>query len=168
MSDDPKLLTGIRLHITRAEFIVGIVCTILGFFIHSGFDYYKEKQQTKEKMLAERVIAFIDTTREFDALAATLAHGIMDRNAPDLDARSKLISNLTEQYSEVNELEPILKENRSLAENYKNAILQTNKELPSITEITELKRYWESMSRLLKARKELATQLRRSASLTID
>jgi hypothetical protein len=153
--------------------IAAFVYAFIAFAASQGIDFYKSSRERHEKAIADEVMTFFDTAHEFDALAAALAHGVMDKITSDAkdvsnaSDRAKLIANLNHQYSEVQDLQPLVK-NGSEVEEYKNALEYLNRELPKVNSLTDMKNYWESISRVLAARKALNEKLRRSTNLALD
>jgi hypothetical protein len=159
--------------VSQPSGIVALVYALIAFAASQGMDIYKSSREQHEKAIADQATAFFDTTHEFDGLAAALAHGIMDRHAanvkdmPNTPDRTKLIANLNRQYSEIQDLKPLLKHSSEIDE-YENALKDLGRELPRISSLMDMKNYWESVSRVLTARKALNEKLRRSTNLALD
>lgn len=91
----------------------------------------------------------------------------MDKNAADEQDRAKLIANLNRQYTELADLEPLLKRDPQVLAAYKMAIERLNKQLPETTSIQQMKGYWEAMSDVLGSRRRLDRELMRSANMAL-
>ena len=147
--------------------VLAMLYALLAFAGVQAVDYYKSHRDAKEKVVSERVLGFIDSTKEFDSLVAVLAHTIMDTGKSDATARAKLITNLTKQYSEVESLTPIVRDKHVPAE-YKQALAAFNEQIPKVQSVQEMRPYWEAVSKVLQTRKPLTGDLVRRANLNLD
>ncbi len=111
-------------------------------------------------------MGFIDSTKEFDSLVAVLAHAIMDTGKSDPAARAKLITNLNRQYSEVENLSPIVGD-KDVTTEYKQALAAFNDQLPRAKSVQEMRPYWEAVSKVLQTRKPLTGDLLRRVNLEL-
>jgi hypothetical protein len=91
----------------------------------------------------------------------------MDTGKSDAAARAKLITNLTKQYSEVENLTPIVRDKHVPAE-YKQALAAFNEQIPKVQSVQEMRPYWEAVSKVLQTRKPLTGDLVRRANLDLD
>jgi hypothetical protein len=148
--------------------IAALFYSLLAFFGSQAVEAYKHHHEHYEKQVEIRVIAFLDTSREFDALVAVLAHGIIDKNGPDVEDRAKLIANLNRQYSEIAQLEPLVKNHPELLNTYKASIEKLNEQLPQINSVAEMKSYWEAVSDVLASRRKLDQELMRATHLALE
>jgi hypothetical protein len=148
--------------------IVALFYAITVFIGGQFFDMYKESQHRREAIISGRVSAFVDSTREFDSLIAALAHGVMDKDGPDVPDRDKIFSNLAQQYSELDDLQQLVKNNPKILDEYRNSLLKLNDTLPSVNSILEMKAYWESVAHVLEARKELNARLREASNQNLN
>jgi hypothetical protein len=173
-SDARSIVRKIWRAVIEPSAIIALVYAIMAFGASQIMDVYKSSIDRHDKATADQVTTFFDTTHEFDALAAAVAHGIMDKissNEKDVSnnasAMTKLIANINRQYSEVQDLQPLVK-NASDVQEYKNALEDLSIELQKVNSLTDMKNYWESISRVLTSRKALNEKLRRSANLALD
>jgi hypothetical protein len=148
--------------------IAALVYSLLTFLGTQAVDNYRHAHERYERQVEARIISFIDTTREFDALVASLANGIMDKNGPDIEDRTKLISNLNRQYSEIADLEPLTKNDHELLKEYKVAIQKLNEQLPKVNSVQEMKGFWEAVGDVLGARRKLDQHLMRESHLALE
>lgn len=148
--------------------IAALVYSMIAFFGAQAFDYYRAQHERYDRHVEARVLSFVDSSREFDALVASLAHGVMDKNGPDTEDRTKLIANLNRQYSELADLEPLTKSDPHLLAAYKASIEKLNKQLPQVNSVLEMKPYWEAVGDVLSARRKLDQELVRKSHLALD
>jgi hypothetical protein len=146
--------------------VLAATYALIAFLASVGADYYKVSRHEYDKRMADRVLVFIDTTREFDALVPALAHTLMDKANADA-ARQKLHVNLNRQYSEVRDLAPLLRENQVIAKEYTDSLINLDREISQTPAILEMKRFWESVAKVVEARRPLTAELRRRVSLDI-
>ena len=148
--------------------IAALIYSALVFFGTQAVDNYRHNHDRYERRVEARVNAFIDTNREFDALVASLANGIMEKNGPDVEDRTKLIQNLNRQYSEIDDLKPLTKTDPQALKEYKDSIVKLNEALPKVTSASEMKGFWEAVSDVLSARRKLDQHLMRESNLALD
>ena len=67
----------------------------------------------------------------------------MDTGKSDASARAKLITNLNRQYSEIENLTPIVK-NKQVPAEYKQALAAFNDQIPKVQSVQEMRPYWEA------------------------
>jgi hypothetical protein len=158
----------IWLLIRKPESVLALCYTVVGFLVIQGIDHYKTRSQELDKRAAERVIAFIDTTLEFDALVPAMAYKVMEKNAPDAEARDKLVTNLSRQYSELQDLAPLLKSKEGVIRAYQQTLSDLNRELPKANSVLEMADFWTAVGQVISTRKPLTAELRRTASLKFD
>lgn len=147
--------------------VLAMVYALITFGGVQAVDYYKTHRDAKEKIVSEKVIGFIDSTKEFDSLVAVLAHTIMDTGKSDATARAKLITNLNRQYTEIENLTPIVKDKQIPVE-YKQALAAFNDQIPKVQSVQEMRPYWEAVSKVLLTRKPLTGDLVRRANLDLE
>jgi hypothetical protein len=147
--------------------IVALVYSAIVFFGNLGVDLYKTSRDHHEKLVADQVVSFLATTHEFDALLSAFAYGVLEKDTANLADRTKLIANLTRQYSEIQDLRPLVKESHDL-DTYKEMLVALNDQLPKSNSVTELRAYWERVSDILVTRRILSEKLKKSAKLNVD
>jgi len=148
--------------------VAALIYSILAFGGGQIIAHYQNAHDQYQRQVEARVLSFIDSTREFDALAASLANGIMDKNAPDLEDRNKLIANLNRQFTEVDDLRPLVKDHPELVAAYKNSIEKLNQQLPQVNSVRSMKSFWEAMSDVLGTRRKLDQELMQSSHMALD
>jgi hypothetical protein len=148
--------------------IAALVYALITFFGTQAVDNWRHSHDRYERQVEARINAFIDTNREFDALVASLASGIMDKNGPDVEDRTKLIANLNRQYSEIDDLKPLTKTDPQALKAYRDSIVKLNDQLPKVTSSTEMKIFWEALSDVLSARRKLDQHLMHESNLALD
>ncbi len=160
--------TELWLLVKKPESVLALIYTVIGFLVLQGLDHYKTKSQELDKQASGRVLAFIDTTLEFDALVPAMGYKVMEKNAPDTDAREKLVTNLNRQYSELQELAPLLKNKDGVVRAYQQTLVDLSRELPKTNSVLEMADFWTAVGRVISTRKPLTAELRRTASLKFD
>jgi hypothetical protein len=162
-----EYLDKMKKSVLKPASVLAMLYAVIAFGGVQAVDYYKTHRDAKEKIVSERVLGFIDSTKEFDSLVAVLAHGIMDTGKSDAAARAKLITNLNKQYSEVENLAPIVRDKQVPAE-YKQALAAFNDQIPKVQSVQEMRPYWEAVSKVIQTRKPLTGDLVRRANLALD
>jgi hypothetical protein len=148
--------------------IAALVYSAIAFGGSQIVDHYHHIHERQERQIEVLVTSFIDTTREFDALVASLANGVIDKNGPDIDDRTKLIANLNRQYSEISQLEPLTKDHPELLDAYRSSISKLNDQLPKVNSVMEMKGFWEAVGDVLSTRRKLDQQILRSSHLALE
>jgi hypothetical protein len=148
--------------------LLALFYAILAFVGTQGIDYLKSNHEARQKYVAERVVGFIETTHEFDALVPLFASKVMEAGKPDEAAKEKLIQNINRQYSEISDLAPLLKQKSDVVQDYTKSLGRLNQELPKIQSVEDMGGYWQAVSDILVARRKLADELRQQASLSLE
>ena len=156
-------LKDLRDSVTKPASMLAAFYALIAFLGNQGLVYYKAQTEAKEKRVAERVISVLESTKEFDTLAALLANAVMD-SAGESDARVKLIANLNKQYAELDLVQPLVRDNAIPAQ-YKKNLVELAEVIPEATSPEKMRSYWESLSKVLKARKPLTIALAKQVSL---
>ncbi|HEX4411776.1 MAG TPA: hypothetical protein VH206_23630 [Xanthobacteraceae bacterium] len=163
----PKYLVDMWHVATRPAGMLALLYALAAFVAGFGADLWKESKHSRFDRIAELAQSFNETTAEFDALVAAMANGIMDSGKSDADDRAKLIKNLNQQYSEVDELAPVVKSNATV-DTYKKSLSALNAVLPAVNDPQSMKSYWGRVSDVLVARRTLRTELNKKADLGVD
>lgn len=146
---------------------VALVVSLGTFGLNQLYEFKKDSYQTHQKFVSDRVSSFIDSTKEFDALVASLANTIMDGEKPDTELKSKIYTNLNNQYSELRELSNLVGKTDEKLTNYTGAIMGFNATVSGVTTPKDLRDYWLRLGNVLRTRNILADELRRKAGLLI-
>ncbi|WP_264051708.1 hypothetical protein [Methylobacterium flocculans] len=162
-----KYITEFRTALFSPVGAVALVLSLSSFGLNQAFEFGKDKYQSHQKYVSDRVSVFIDSTKEFDALVASLANTVMDGEKPDTELKSKIYTNLNNQYSELRDLTGLVGKNDEKLTNYTNAIMEFNSTISSVNSPRDLRNYWLRLGNVLRSRNILADELRRKADLQI-
>jgi hypothetical protein len=78
----------------RPAGMVALLYAIAAFGGSAAYDYFRDSFRTRENHTAQIIQSFDDTSKEFDALVAAMANGVMDSGKPVNADKSKLVANL--------------------------------------------------------------------------
>jgi len=150
----------------RPAGVLALLYALTAFGGGAAYDYYKDSRKARTDRVIDLAQSFSESTKEFDALVAAMANGIMDSNQPDVVDRSKLIRNLNEQYSQIDELQPLV--SKDALNQYKKSLSQLNATLPEVNNVQAMKNYWSQVSDVLMARRTLRAELNKKAGMSLD
>ena len=153
--------------VVRPASILALIYALLAFGASTSIDYVKDSRKERTARIGAIAQEFNDTSKEFDALVAATANGIMDLGRAEAADKSKLMINLNRQYSEIDEIAPIVKSNAAI-EKYKKSLSDLNAVLPDVNNTQSMRTYWSRVSDVLAARRDLRSQLNKRAGLEID
>lgn len=146
--------------------VLALLYASLAFTATQGVDYYRHRHDAVEKRASEQIVSFIESTKQFDALAAVVAHSIMDSES-GTGAKTQLRTNINHQYSELQYLDSLLSD-KTAADEYRTSLVRLNDELSSASTTENMKGYWEAVSKVLGARKKLTTDLSRRLTVAFN
>jgi hypothetical protein len=153
--------------IVRPVGALALVYALGAFLGGVAVDEWKDARHARTERIADIARDFNDTSAEFDALVAATANGIMDSGKANPADKTKLVVNLNRQYTEIEEIAPIVKSEEAIAK-YKRSLSDLNATLPTVNDVQSMRAYWTGVSEVLAARRDLRTQLSKRAGLYVD
>ncbi len=153
--------------VSRPASILALFYALAAFLAGIGVDVWKDSRKEHRERIADIAQSFNDTSAEFDALVATMATGIMNSGKADLADKSKLVVNLNRQYSEIEEIAPIVHSSEAL-DKYKKSLSDLNTALPTVNDVQSMRAYWSGVSEVLSARRDVRNRLNKRAGMTVD
>ncbi|MDO9712471.1 hypothetical protein [Paracraurococcus lichenis] len=122
--------------------------------------YYADRQSASDK--TEKAIRdFREAAMDFDHLVASFVIAISQDNKVNLEAKSRLLSNILNQKQLLEAAIPMLPaEVGPQVRAYETALRALNGTIPGIREVATMREFWERTSDLVVARSDLYAKLR--------
>lgn len=144
--------------------LAATIVSLLGFTGNQIFDYWKSANNAHQQRLVQEADAFLQTTKEFDAIATSFAFSVMD-DKYSVESRDKLVSNIMQQNGQIDLLLSILKLNAMDVQNYKIQLSDISMKAQADPSIMEMGEYWSQLSDAMETRTRLVDSIRRALEL---